>query len=53
MIINVNSQSKSKLLEKYLDSNIICIILYYSDNCFYCKMMKPEWTKFENKYRWY
>ena len=50
MFINVNSQSKSKLLDKYMNNNIVCIVLYYSDTCFYCKMMQPEWTKFEKKY---
>lgn len=51
MIINVITKKDANLLEKKINDKTNCIVLYYSETCFYCKMMKPEWNKFENKHK--
>ena len=50
MIINVLKVNDAKLLKEKMNSKTVCIVLYYSENCIYCKMMMPEWNKFESKY---
>jgi len=43
-VIDSNSVNKyNKLLDNHKD----VIVLYYMDNCYYCDILKPEWSKFE------
>jgi len=51
MIIEVISQKNTDLLEQRMSDKLVCIVLYYSDTCYHCNMMKSEWTKFETKYK--
>ena len=51
MIIEVISQKNADLLEQRMSDKLVCIVLYYSDTCYHCNMMKSEWTKFETKYK--
>ena len=50
MLINVINKDDANLLEKRMNDEKVCIVLYYMDGCFFCENMKPEWTKFEDKY---
>lgn len=51
-ILHVNNNAS---LDEYnhLVPNSDVMVLYYMDGCGHCEMMKPEWQKFEDKYRPY